>query len=55
MLHTALGGTDQAFAELQRAADACEGQVFYIKYDPIFDPIRSDPRFVSREKEVELE
>jgi serine/threonine-protein kinase len=55
MLHTALGDTDQAFTELQRSADAREGQIFYIKYDPIFDPIRSDPRFASMEKEVGLE
>jgi len=54
MLHTALHETDAALADLDRAAEAREGQVFYIKYDPIFDGIRSDARFLALEKRLGL-
>jgi hypothetical protein len=45
---------DDAIVELNKAADAHEGQVLYIKYDPFFDEIRSDPRYVALEKRAGL-
>jgi serine/threonine-protein kinase len=46
---------DAALGYLEKSAEAREGQIFYIKYDPAFDEIRSDPRFIVLEKKVGLE
>ncbi len=43
---------DEAIDQLARSADAHEGQIVYLKYDPFFDEIRSDPRYVELEKRV---
>jgi len=45
---------DSAIAALTKAADAHEGQILYLKYDPFFDEIRGDPRYVALEKRVGL-
>lgn len=49
-----MGERDKAIAELTRSADAHEGQILYLKYDMVFDAIRSDPRCVALEKRVGL-
>jgi serine/threonine-protein kinase len=49
-----VGDTDAAFEELEKAAEAREGQIFYIEYDSAFDSIRNDPRFLALEKKVGL-
>jgi TolB-like protein/tetratricopeptide (TPR) repeat protein len=46
---------DTALSHLKESADAREGQILYLKYEPFFDSIRSDPRFVALEKRVGLE
>jgi serine/threonine-protein kinase len=43
---------ENAIDQLRRSADAHEGQIIYLKYDPFFDEIRSDPRYVELEKLV---
>ena len=45
VLYTGLGDKDQAFAWLQRARDERFIVLAAIKVDPIFDSLRSDPRF----------
>ncbi len=40
---------------VNKCAEAHEGQILYIKYDPFFDGIRGDPRYVALEKRVGLE
>jgi hypothetical protein len=40
-----LGETDQAFAALEKSVAAHSPGVTSLKVDPIFDPLRSDPRF----------
>ena len=45
MLHCALDQRDQAFEWLHKAVDQRSGWLVYLNVDPIWDPIRSDPRF----------
>ncbi|HET8677088.1 MAG TPA: FlgO family outer membrane protein [Blastocatellia bacterium] len=40
-----LGEKEEAIATLNRAAEMGDYWLFSIKYDPAFDPLRSDPRF----------
>lgn len=54
MAHAYVGEKDRAIEDLERSAEAREGQIFYIKYDPAFDGIRGDPRFAALEKKVGL-
>ena len=44
-IYGALGEKDQAFAWLQRAVEARDEQLTWLKVDPRLDPLRSDPRF----------
>ncbi len=44
LVYTALGERDEAFAWLDRAYDAYDSWLFQL-HDPIWDPLRSDPRF----------
>ena len=55
IVYAFLHDTDNALAELTKCAGAHEGQILYIKYDPFFDGIRNDPRYVGLEKRVGLE
>ena len=55
IVYAFLHDTDDAIAELNKCAEAHEGQILYIKYDPFFDGIRNDPRYVALEKRVGLE
>ncbi len=50
-----LHDTNNAIAELNKSGDAREGQILYLKYDPFFDEIRGDPRYIALEKRVGLE
>ena len=45
---------DNTIAWLNKSADAHEGQILYIRYDPFFDEIRDDSRYVAIEKRVGL-
>ena len=40
-----LGQTQEALDALDRAAEAREGHLIWIGVDPIYDPLRSEPRF----------
>jgi hypothetical protein len=55
IVYAFLHDADNAIAELNKCAEAHEGQILYIKYDPFFNGIRSDPRYVALEKRVGLE
>jgi hypothetical protein len=41
----AMGDKDKAFVELDKAVEQRDSQVKWIKSDPLFDPLRDDPRF----------
>lgn len=38
---------DQAFRELGRAFDDRSAGLIYLHLDPIYDPLREDPRFAA--------
>jgi TolB-like protein len=44
-IHAALGEKDEAFNWLQKACDERDPQVIFLKTDPSWDNLRSDPRF----------
>ncbi len=46
-VHLGLGNKEQTLAELEKSAAEREGWVGYFYADPIYDPLRSDPRFQS--------
>ncbi len=43
--HIALGETDEAFSWIERAHAERRGWLAYLRVEPIFDPLRGDPRF----------
>ena len=45
LIYTALGQTDNAVAELERAHNEQDATLGSVNVDPRFEPIRSDPRF----------
>ncbi len=44
-IHIGLGDKDQAFEWLRKTYDDRSGWLVYLKIDPMFSPLRSDPRF----------
>jgi hypothetical protein len=45
MLYLGMGEIDLAFEWLDKAAEAHDPLLGYLKVGPIYDPIRSDPRY----------
>lgn len=50
-----MGDKETTLSYLLKSADIREPQVPYIKVDPLFDPIRSDPRYIALGKKVGLQ
>jgi DNA-binding winged helix-turn-helix (wHTH) protein/TolB-like protein len=46
-IYTALGDKDQAFAWLQKAYDERDDRLMFLKVDPFWDSLRSDPRYAN--------
>jgi len=42
-----LGDKDQAFAWLEKAYQARSGNMSYLGWDPFYESLRSDPRFLN--------
>ena len=55
VIHTGLGDNDQAFEWLESAYQEHDVQLLPIKVDPVWDPLRSDPRFQDLLKKMGLE
>jgi len=51
-IYIGLGDNDQAFEWLNRAYDERYGLLGYMNVEPIFDPIRSDPRFLELTRRI---
>jgi TolB-like protein/tetratricopeptide (TPR) repeat protein len=51
-VHLALGDRDQAFAALDRAFQERSFWLIFLKVDPIWDPLRADPRFAALVRRV---
>ncbi len=45
MIHIGLGEANEAFDWLSKAIEDRSAGLVYLKVDPVFDPVRSDPRF----------
>lgn len=54
-VHCGLGEKDRAFASLEKAFIERDNRIRYLKADPKFDPLRSDPRFTALLKRIGLE
>ena len=53
-IHTALGDKDRAFDCFAKAIDEREGWLIWMKLEPSFDSLRSDPRFTDLLRRVGL-
>jgi TolB-like protein/Tfp pilus assembly protein PilF len=53
-IHLALGEIDQAFAWLRKAFDERSDHILVLGIDPIYDPLRSDPRYVQLLRDIGL-
>ena len=45
ILYTGLGDKDQTLEQLKKAYEDRAGWIIYLRVEPLFDPLRSDPRF----------
>jgi DNA-binding winged helix-turn-helix (wHTH) protein/TolB-like protein/Tfp pilus assembly protein PilF len=52
--YTGLGGKDRAFAALEKAYEERSWGMGMLRVNPVFDPIRSDPRFAALLRRVNL-
>jgi tetratricopeptide (TPR) repeat protein len=53
-IYIALGDKDQAFTWLDKACDEHNGGLPYLKTEPVYDSLRSDPRFANVLRRVNL-
>jgi hypothetical protein len=54
-MHIVLGDYDQAFAMIERAREERRGWLAYLRVEPLFDPLRADPRFGALLKQMKLD
>ncbi len=54
IIHSGLGRNDQAFASLERALKHREWRLVRMKVEPMFDPLRADPRFADLLRRIGL-
>jgi TolB-like protein/Tfp pilus assembly protein PilF len=53
--YEAIGDKQAALALLEKSAQLNEQQILYLKYDQLFDSLRTEPRYIALEKRVGLE
>jgi tetratricopeptide (TPR) repeat protein len=54
MVHVGLGENDQALNWLEKAYEERFNRLAYLKREPVWDPLRSDPRFVDLLRRINL-
>jgi TolB-like protein/Tfp pilus assembly protein PilF len=54
LIYIGLGDNDRAFEWLERAFEARSWQLGFLKVEPFFDPIRSDPRYTDLLRRIGL-
>ena len=54
LIHVGLGDKNQAFDWLQKAYEDRSAGLLYLKVDPAFDSVRSDPRFIDLRRRIGL-
>jgi tetratricopeptide (TPR) repeat protein len=52
--YAAVGDKETALSYVEKSVNVHEAQATYLKVEPLFDTIRSDPRFVAQERRVGL-
>ena len=55
LIHTGLGEKDRAFTWLHKALEDPTGWLIYIKVEPGFDSLHSDPRFAELLRKMKLD
>jgi len=55
LIYTGMGNKDKALAQLERAYQERDIWICWVKVDPRFDPIRSDPRFTDLLRRIGFE
>ena len=55
MLHLGLEDFDAAFVQLDRAVEERAALLTWLRVDPVFDPIREQPRFADLLERVGLD
>ena len=55
LIYTALGDMDEAFRWLEESYQEHSGLPFFIKVEPMADPLRSDPRYTPFLRKMGLE
>ena len=55
LVHLGLGDLDRAMDVLEEASAADSQWMMYLKIDRVFDPLRSNPRFVALMKKCNFE
>ena len=55
IIHTGLGDRDRAFEQLTKCVEQRNLIIFHLKPRPLFDPLRSDPRYAELLRSMNLE
>ena len=54
LLYTGLGDKEHAIEQLNKAYEERAGWIINLRVEPLFDPLRSDPRFAGLVRRVGL-
>jgi tetratricopeptide (TPR) repeat protein len=52
IIYSGLGNADETMKWLEKAYEERSGFLLYIRYEPLFDSVRTDPRFIELERRI---